>query len=54
MQILIVLALFSIAVYTCGFGVTLWKGKQKMSALAVFFLTLAIIILPFFSILKIS
>jgi hypothetical protein len=54
MQILIVLALFSIAVYTCGFGVILWKGKQKMSAITVFFLTLTIIILPFFSILKLS
>ncbi|WP_179292787.1 hypothetical protein [Bacillus sp. 7884-1] len=54
MQILIGLALFSIAVYTCGFGVTLWKEKQKMSAIAVFFLSVTIIILPFFSIFKIS
>jgi hypothetical protein len=50
MQLLIIAALVTITIYTLGFGVTLWKGKQKISALAVFFLTLAIIVLPFYSI----
>ncbi|MFF2448339.1 hypothetical protein ACFVSW_14670 [Neobacillus sp. NPDC058068] len=51
MKIFIVAALFVITLYTLGFAITLWKEKQKFSALAVFFLTLAILILPFFSIL---
>jgi hypothetical protein len=51
MQIFIIVSLFLITVYTFGFGVTLWKEKQKLSALSVFFLTVAIIVLPFFSIL---
>ncbi|WP_193747759.1 hypothetical protein [Neobacillus niacini] len=51
MQVFIILALISITVYTLGFGITLWKEKQKISALAVFFLTLTVIVLPFFSIL---
>ncbi|WP_175492974.1 hypothetical protein [Bacillus sp. OK048] len=52
MKIVIILALIIIAVYTFGFGVILWKGRKKMSAAAVFFLTLSIIVLPFFSILR--
>jgi hypothetical protein len=51
MGLFIYVSLFSITVYTFGFAVSLWKGKQKMSAVAVLFLTLCIIILPFFSIL---
>jgi hypothetical protein len=50
MQLIIIGALVTITIYTLGFGVALWKGKQKISALAVFFLTLAIIVLPFYSI----
>ncbi|MEC1524642.1 hypothetical protein P9D43_21800 [Neobacillus niacini] len=50
MQLFIFVTLAAITFYTFGFGVTLWKGKQKISAIAVFFLTLAIIVLPFFSI----
>jgi hypothetical protein len=50
MQLLIIAALVTITIYTLGFGVTLWKGKQKISAIAVFFLTLTIIVLPFFTI----
>ncbi|MDR7078115.1 hypothetical protein J2Y03_003165 [Neobacillus niacini] len=52
MKIITVLALIAIAVYTFGFAVTLWREKQKMGAVAVFFLTLSIIVLPFFSVLK--
>ncbi|MDR7240202.1 hypothetical protein [Neobacillus drentensis] len=51
MGLFIYVSLFSIIAYTFGFAVSLWKGKQKMSAVAVLFLTLCIIILPFFSIL---
>ncbi len=42
------LVLAIIILYTFGFAVTLWKGKQRLSAIAVCFLTLAIIVLPFF------
>jgi len=52
MNKLAVLVLVSIIAYTFGFAVTMWKEKQKMGAAAVFFLTLAMIILPFFSIFK--
>ncbi|WP_342431698.1 hypothetical protein [Neobacillus sp. FSL H8-0543] len=54
MTILIFVSLFAIAVYTFGFAVTLWKEKQKGGALSVFFLTLTIVVLPFFSIYKIQ
>jgi hypothetical protein len=50
LQLFIIVSLIMITLYTFGFGVTLWKEKQKISALVVFFLTLAIIVLPFFSI----
>ncbi|WHY67817.1 hypothetical protein [Neobacillus sp. SuZ13] len=51
MKIFIYVSLFLIIVYTMGFGVSMWKEKQKMGALAIFFLSLCLIILPFFSIL---
>lgn len=51
MQLFMIGTLVGITIYTFGFGITLWKAKQKISALAVFFLTLAILVLPFFSIL---
>lgn len=51
MNIVVILVLLAIVVYTFGFAVTLWKGKQKIGALAVMFLILAVIVLPFFSIL---
>jgi len=44
------LILLIITIYTFGFAVTMWKEKQKLGAVAVFFLTLAMIILPFFSV----
>jgi len=49
MQFITYIILFCITAYTFGFGVTLWKGKQKLSAVAVFFLCLTIIVLPFFT-----
>jgi 4-amino-4-deoxy-L-arabinose transferase-like glycosyltransferase len=51
MQFITYIILFGITAYTFGFGVTLWKEKQKLSAAAVFFLCLAIIVLPFFTII---
>ncbi|WP_155928994.1 hypothetical protein [Bacillus sp. UNC41MFS5] len=51
MEKLIYVSLFLIIVYTMGFGVSLWKEKQKIGAMAIFFLSLCLIILPFFSIL---
>ncbi|MGG1674858.1 hypothetical protein ACIFOT_03805 [Neobacillus sp. NRS-1170] len=50
MNTAISIGLLIIAMYTFGFGMTLWKEKQKMGAVAVFFLTLSLIVLPFFSI----
>ncbi|WHY87135.1 hypothetical protein QNH39_04535 [Neobacillus novalis] len=51
MKIVTVIVLLVISIYTAGFAVSLWKEKQKFGAAAVFFLTLAILVLPFFSIL---
>ncbi|TWE05001.1 hypothetical protein FB550_103176 [Neobacillus bataviensis] len=51
MLLLTYIVLFVITVYTFGFGITLWKGKQKFSAAAVFFLCLTLIVLPFFTII---
>ena len=51
MNLLTYIVLFVITAYTFGFGITLWKGKQKLSAMAVFFLCLTMIVLPFFTIL---
>ncbi len=44
--------LLIITLYTFGFAVTLWKEKQKGGAIVVTFLSLLIIILPYFSIFK--
>ncbi|WP_157273066.1 hypothetical protein [Neobacillus bataviensis] len=52
MTIVTVIVLIGIAIYTAGFAVALWREKQKFGAAAVIFLTLAILVLPFFSILK--
>ncbi|MEH7414975.1 hypothetical protein V7266_06775 [Neobacillus drentensis] len=51
MNLLTYIVLFIIIAYTVGFGVTLWKQKQKFSAAAVFSLCLILIVLPFFSII---
>ncbi|MBS4215532.1 hypothetical protein [Neobacillus rhizophilus] len=50
MRILSFAVLLVIILYSFGFGITLWKEKQKLGALAVFFLCLTIVVLPFFSI----
>ncbi|WP_423799175.1 hypothetical protein [Neobacillus sp. SAB-20_R2A] len=50
MKILSIVVLFVIILYSLGFGITLWKDKQRLGAIAVFFLCLAIVVLPFFSI----
>lgn len=52
LTIVTVIVLIGIAIYTAGFAVALWREKQKFGAAAVIFLTLAILVLPFFSILK--
>ncbi|MFZ7942895.1 hypothetical protein ACO1D1_04455 [Neobacillus sp. 19] len=52
MKIVFIVVLLAITAYTMGFGISLWKEKQKFGAVAVFFLTLAMLVLPFFSILK--
>ncbi|MEH7115923.1 hypothetical protein V7128_00685 [Neobacillus vireti] len=51
MNLLTYIVLFGITAYTFGFGITLWRGKQKFSAMAVFFLCLTMIVLPFFTII---
>ncbi|MBT2654955.1 hypothetical protein J7E81_06770 [Bacillus sp. ISL-18] len=51
MKLVTYIVLFGITAYTFGFGVTLWKGEQKLSAAAVFFLCLTIVVLPFFTII---
>ncbi len=50
MKSVTVIVLLIITVYTFGFAITLWKEKQKVECLAVFFLIVTLIILPFFSI----
>ncbi|WP_157081500.1 hypothetical protein [Neobacillus soli] len=50
MKIVTIVVLLAITAYTIGFGITLWKEKQKFGAVAVFFLSLALLVLPFFSI----
>lgn len=50
MNIVFIIVLLGISIYSLGFAVSLWKEKQKFAALAVFCLTLSIVILPFFSI----
>ncbi|WP_423335115.1 hypothetical protein [Neobacillus sp. 19] len=52
LKIVFIVVLLAITAYTMGFGISLWKEKQKFGAVAVFFLTLAMLVLPFFSILK--
>ncbi len=39
-------------VYTAGFGVTLWKDKNKPGSVVVFGLAMTIAIAPFFTILR--
>jgi hypothetical protein len=51
MQLLTYVVLLGITAYTFGFGLTLWKEKQKSGAFAVFSLCLIIIVLPFFTII---
>ncbi|MBP1933910.1 hypothetical protein [Ammoniphilus resinae] len=46
------LVLLIITIYTFGFAVSMWKEKRKLGAVAVFFLTLTMIVLPFFSIFR--
>jgi uncharacterized membrane protein len=46
------LVLLIITLYTFGFAITLWKEKQKSGAIAVTFLSLLIMTLPFFTIFK--
>lgn len=41
-----------IVVYTLGFSITLWKEKNKVGSIAVFSLTMSVIILPFFSVIQ--
>lgn len=53
LKIITIVALLGIIFYTLGFGINLWKEKQKIGAMAVFILTLTLIILPFFSVLRI-
>ncbi|MGM8213762.1 hypothetical protein ACLIBH_13395 [Virgibacillus sp. W0430] len=39
-------------VYTAGFAYTLWKQKNRIGAFSIFLLACAIIVTPFFSVLK--
>lgn len=50
MRIVSVIVLLGVSIYTLGFAISLWKDQQRFAALAVFCLTLSIVILPFFSI----
>ncbi|WP_428909544.1 hypothetical protein [Niallia sp. Krafla_26] len=52
MQTVFFLVLIWIFIYTFGFAVTLWKGKQKLGALAVMGLCFTLLILPLFSNVK--
>ncbi|MFJ7725303.1 hypothetical protein ACIQXV_03970 [Neobacillus sp. NPDC097160] len=37
MKIVIIVVLLAITAYTMGFGISLWKEKQKFGAVAFFF-----------------
>ena len=50
MNLLFILVLLGIFLYTFGFAMTIWKAKQKVGAIAVIALSLIIAVLPFFSI----
>ncbi|MEN2467451.1 hypothetical protein [Ornithinibacillus sp. FSL M8-0202] len=52
MKLVIWLVMIIMFVYTIGFSITLWKGNSKMGSITTFLLALAIVILPFFTILR--
>jgi 4-amino-4-deoxy-L-arabinose transferase-like glycosyltransferase len=39
-------------VYTAGFGVSLWKEKNKAGSVVVFLVALVVVVTPFFTLLK--
>lgn len=52
MRILSWLIMITMVIYTVGFAVTLWKGRNKPGAIAVFLLAIGIVVVPFFSVLR--
>ncbi|MCA1029776.1 hypothetical protein LCL95_01865 [Bacillus timonensis] len=52
MEILSGCLLLIISLYTAGFGITTWKEKNKIGALAILSLAAVILVLPFFTIFK--
>ncbi|MFS0861647.1 hypothetical protein [Fredinandcohnia sp. 179-A 10B2 NHS] len=51
MKIFIYVMLIIMISYTVGVAKSLWKDN-KIGAIAIFFLAIAIVVMPFFSILK--
>ncbi|MCM3570972.1 hypothetical protein [Neobacillus mesonae] len=51
MKWITIIILIGIIAYTVGFVISLWREKQKLGALGVLVLVIAIIVLPFFSVL---
>lgn len=52
MRIVSWIIMLTMAIYTVGFAITLWKGNSKPGAIAVFLLAISILIIPFFSVLR--
>ncbi|MUK90265.1 hypothetical protein GMD78_17975 [Ornithinibacillus sp. L9] len=52
MTIIIWLVILIVNAYTIGFSITLWKGDSKVGAIAMFVVAVAIVITPFFSVLR--
>ncbi len=52
MNILYGLMVFGMFAYTVGYAITLWKEKNKIGALGVFWVACMIGVMPFFTIFK--
>ncbi|MFD2043909.1 hypothetical protein ACFSTA_05065 [Ornithinibacillus salinisoli] len=52
MNIAIWFVILLVNVYTLGFSVTLWKEDSKIGSITMFLVAVAIVISPFFSVLR--
>jgi hypothetical protein len=52
MIILLWLLVIMVFLYTMGFALSLWKNKNKIGAIAVFFLAVFAIVLPYLTYFK--
>lgn len=52
MDILYGMLVFAMFVYTVGYAITLWKDKNKIGALGVFWIACLIAVMPFFTLFR--